>query len=487
MWKQFDVMVQMPSCSCNASGKVNDFTHLIKLMQFLMGLDDSYQSVRTALLTKDPLPAIKTAFSIVSREESHRNSSGTAKTQTQNMDFFSKPNQSFDTKKKFNRGPNPNIKCTHCNKKELNSIGSHVGGKTLGSFSASIFSDRVFCFANNFPSLSNCGWIVDSGANQHMVKSDKNVSEFNVTVKLNNGSNAIVSKIGSIKLSETVTLTDVLVVSEYQDLLTRRILVTGNQVDGLYFCGDGSNSLKVCLVFHMAKQHREPFPLSDHQSKHIGDLTHVDVWGPYRVKSREETFFNLLKTQFDRTIKIIRSDKGPEFVNSQFQKNFRDKGIIHHTSCTYTSQQNGAVERKHRHLLNVTRSLLFQGNVPLTFCSRDGNREVDPSRFESENVSSSDGIPIQPPQRKTSRSSVLPKKLSDFVVEGKVKYGFEKVVNYSNLSIENFSFVSSLNKTIEPRNYYEATKDSNWVNAMNDEINALYTNKTWELVELPSL
>ncbi|XP_071694769.1 uncharacterized protein [Rutidosis leptorrhynchoides] len=43
-----------------------------KLMKFLMGLDDSYQPVRTTILTSDPLPSVKTAFSIVSREESHR-------------------------------------------------------------------------------------------------------------------------------------------------------------------------------------------------------------------------------------------------------------------------------------------------------------------------------------------------------------------------------------------------------------------------------
>lgn len=68
-------------------------------MQFLMGLDDVYQSVRTSLLTIDPLPTVKHAFSIVSREESHRNASSSSKTQTQNMGFVSKYNQYFDSKK----------------------------------------------------------------------------------------------------------------------------------------------------------------------------------------------------------------------------------------------------------------------------------------------------------------------------------------------------------------------------------------------------
>ncbi|XP_076940306.1 uncharacterized protein LOC143609436 [Bidens hawaiensis] len=76
MWKQFDAVVQLPSCSCQASKGFNDFSHLIKLMQFLMGLDDVYQPVRTNLLTRDPLLSVKAAFAIISREESHRSVNG---------------------------------------------------------------------------------------------------------------------------------------------------------------------------------------------------------------------------------------------------------------------------------------------------------------------------------------------------------------------------------------------------------------------------
>ncbi|XP_076892882.1 uncharacterized protein LOC143544734 [Bidens hawaiensis] len=111
VWKQFDAMLQLPSCSCQASKSFNDFNTLIKLMQFLMGLDDVYQPVRTNLLTREPLPTVKTAFSIISKEESHRSANGSSKTQTQNVGLFAKANQ-----KGIYSGPNPNLKCSRCNK-----------------------------------------------------------------------------------------------------------------------------------------------------------------------------------------------------------------------------------------------------------------------------------------------------------------------------------------------------------------------------------
>ena len=46
---------------------------------------------------------------------------------------------------------------------------------------------------------------------------------------------------------------------------------------------------------------------------------------------------------------------------------FDTHGIIFQTSCVGTPQQNGRVERKHQHILNVGRALMFQGNLPITF------------------------------------------------------------------------------------------------------------------------
>ncbi|KAJ0510136.1 putative RNA-directed DNA polymerase [Helianthus annuus] len=46
-------------------------------------------------------------------------------------------------------------------------------------------------------------------------------------------------------------------------------------------------------------------------------------------------------------------------------------------------------------------------------------------------------------------------------------------------------FVSSLNKSVEPNSYNEAIRDPRWIEAMNQEMEALNRNNTWVVVDLP--
>lgn len=42
-------------------------------------------------------------------------------------------------------------------------------------------------------------------------------------------------------------------------------------------------------------------------------------------------------------------------------------GIHHRVTCPYTSEQNGAAERKHRQIVDMGLSLLAQSSIPLKF------------------------------------------------------------------------------------------------------------------------
>ena len=72
----------------------------------------------------------------------------------------------------------------------------------------------------------------------------------------------------------------------------------------------------------------------------------------------------MIVTQFNTHIKVIRSDNGGEYFKTELIEFMNSKGILHQTTCPYSPQQNGVAERKNRHILEVTRSLLIDGNVP---------------------------------------------------------------------------------------------------------------------------
>ncbi|PWA87488.1 hypothetical protein CTI12_AA130010 [Artemisia annua] len=92
LWKQFDALVKLPRCTCHAADDFKKHNQLMKLMQFLMGLDDSYMQIRSNILSRDPLPDVKGAFAIISNEESHRTvvsgSSGTGVSQRSQSSMF---------------------------------------------------------------------------------------------------------------------------------------------------------------------------------------------------------------------------------------------------------------------------------------------------------------------------------------------------------------------------------------------------------------
>ncbi|KAI0498161.1 hypothetical protein KFK09_021402 [Dendrobium nobile] len=75
-------------------------------------------------------------------------------------------------------------------------------------------------------------------------------------------------------------------------------------------------------------------------------------------------FHIYIKNQFNKNIKTLRTDGGGEYVSIEFTNYLRSHGIAHQLSCPYTPEQNGTAERKHRHLIETTRTLLIEANIP---------------------------------------------------------------------------------------------------------------------------
>ena len=91
----------------------------------------------------------------------------------------------------------------------------------------------------------------------------------------------------------------------------------------------------------------------------------------FLMKERSEilsiftSFVNEIKTQFDKTIHILRSDNAKEYFSSAITSFMTSHEILHQSSCPHTPQQNGIAERKSRHLVETARTLLLHANVPV--------------------------------------------------------------------------------------------------------------------------
>jgi hypothetical protein len=145
----------------------------------------------------------------------------------------------------------------------------------------------------------------------------------------------------------------------------------------------------VCDACHLGKL---PFPNKNLRCKTMFEIVHMDIWGPinidcthghryfltmvddftrhtwiHLIKSKSDVkqpiikFIAYVKNQFNCSIKTIRSNNGPEFLLTDL---FDSHGILHQRSCVETPEQNSVVERKHRHIQNVARSLLFHFGIP---------------------------------------------------------------------------------------------------------------------------
>lgn len=164
--------------------------------------------------------------------------------------------------------------------------------------------------------------------------------------------------------------------------------IVGNKIDFPF-------PSKSCQICPLAKFRKLPFIAHNNYTASSFDLIHCDIWGPFQTPTYDgkhyfltlvddctrytwvrllqhkseaphliKCFFTIVKTQFDKTIKAIRSDNAKELQLTSFLQDF---GVVHQFSCPYRPQQNSVVERKHQHLLNVARSLLFQSKAPIKF------------------------------------------------------------------------------------------------------------------------
>ncbi|GJV05505.1 hypothetical protein Tco_1343161 [Tanacetum coccineum] len=351
---QFDAIINLPPGTCDAAKDFEKHNQLIKLMQFLMGLDESYLAIKSNILTREPLPLVKAAFAVVSDEESHRNATSVGAT---------KPTASAFTTKTFDY------------KRSLLDILLVMLKGTLMPIPD--------MFSNN-------------------ASADVNSNNTNTDTRNRNS---------PVSLSNEQ-------ISRLMSLLN----------DSGVFSANAN--------------------MADYYSR--------AVW-VYMLKGKDDVYDSIVSfvQMIPSSMLRVVSYKGcyhKNFFDNENPKRPNDDGkVSYYDDCTELSSdsQNDNDSR----LTFIDESTHLEGNLSdETYLVGNFYENI---KFNSESVD----LPVNA-IRMSSRQTKLSTGLNDFIVEGKVKYGVERVVN-SNLSFDKFSFASSLNKSIEPTCYKDAILDDN--------------------------
>lgn len=165
---------------------------------------------------------------------------------------------------------------------------------------------------------------------------------------------------------------------------------------------------KHCIPCIEGKQSRQPFPKrSFSRASDVLELVHTDLCGPmqvpslsgskytlsfiddytrkqytYFLKSKDETFRyfqefkQLVENETGKKIKVLRSDRGGEYMSSIFQEFLKANGIKHQKTIPDSPQQNGVAERANRTIMEKVRCMLMDAGLGMKFWAEAVNTAV---------------------------------------------------------------------------------------------------------------
>nr|GEV45498.1 ribonuclease H-like domain-containing protein [Tanacetum cinerariifolium] len=280
---EWNFSVSSTKSSIQSTFRSEDFKRhnkLMKLMQFLMGLDDSYMQTRSNILSRDPLPDAKGAFALISSEESYRaviTGSGVGPSQRaqssmfnsniSNKSTFQRPKTSGNNPRPNNNVPRPNNNGNRRTVGGSSLVYEHCkfNGHTVDTCFKLIGYPSDFGKRNNSSNTNqnnqNFNRIFisnNNSAGSSSTFSDEQISKFLSFIKensLNDKGNGIQANMASIGANQHLTYTnkDLVIVIDIsylrikvshpngiealitKDLMDVNIIGIGRLVNGLYY------------------------------------------------------------------------------------------------------------------------------------------------------------------------------------------------------------------------------------------------------------
>ncbi|XP_024993949.1 uncharacterized protein LOC112527496 [Cynara cardunculus var. scolymus] len=363
-----------------------------------MGLDNGFGVIKTQILATQPTLGLRTAYHLVVEDERQKLITEDKKPTVEaaafkafvppKRDNFFSSQQKSKTYSKIAKQEEEVQHCTHCDRDGHNRegcfkrigypewwLGKAKGDKTKPRASCvesgsipipGLTTEQYNLFLKHFECGTNTGdegnkrvanmtgridnkddWIVDSGATDHTtylsnILVNKRKDPLGMPVVIPKGDTIPVEGKGDYTLPGG---------TRSRGLCSRNLIGAGKCKGGIYRMGMFEEERKAMTVT-VERWHKR--------------LGHTSQEKLAKVDFLKGVSFNL-RNSFNKSIKRIRCDNGGEFTSNLMLNFYTKQGILLETTYPHTPQQNGVVERKHRHLLDTTRALHFEANLPKRF------------------------------------------------------------------------------------------------------------------------
>nr|GEV09985.1 retrotransposon protein, putative, Ty1-copia subclass [Tanacetum cinerariifolium] len=226
-----------------------------------------------------------------------------------------------------------------------------------------------------------------------------------------------------------------------------------------------------------------------------------------------KTFITSLENQLSLNVKVIRSDNGTDFKNSDLNQFCRLKGIKREFNVPRIPQQNGVAERKNKTLIEAARTIKSREEVDQSYmlfpvwsvgstnphnndedAAFDGKEhDFDAKKPESEVILS----PSSSAQSKEQDDKTKKEAKGKIPTVGQNSLNGTNTVSAAELEditcsddedvVSAEADFNKLESSIpeKPKRVHQALKDPSWIEAMQEKLLQFKMEKVWVLVDIP--